>query len=54
MIGDKITRVNGEYVRNARELMAKILNDLESYGVYLLVLREDEEIGVLLLPPSEL
>jgi hypothetical protein len=54
MIGDKITRVNGEFVRNARELMAKILNDLESYGVYLLVLREDEEIGVLLLPPSEL
>ncbi len=53
MIDDQIKRVNGEYARNARELMGKILERLDSEGVYLLVNRDGSEIGVLLLPPVE-
>ncbi|UCD16466.1 MAG: hypothetical protein JSV44_08350 [Candidatus Zixiibacteriota bacterium] len=53
MIGDKIKRVNGEYARNARELMARILDKLDTEGVYLIAVRDDEEIGLLLLPASD-
>ena len=50
---DKIRRVNGELVKNARQLMSKILDDLNLGGVYLIVLRDGKETGLLLLPPAE-
>ncbi len=53
MVGDKIKRVNGEYARNARELMSKILEKIDSDGIYMIVIRENEEIGILLLPQEE-
>jgi len=53
MVGDKIRRVNGEYARNARELMGRILDKLDTEGVYLIAIRDDEEIGLLLLPLQE-
>jgi hypothetical protein len=52
--GDKIKRVNGEYPRNARDLMGKILDKIDSDGVYMIVVRENEEIGILLLPLEEI
>ncbi len=53
MVGDKIRRVNGEYARNARELMGRILDKLDTEGVYLIAIRDNEEIGLLLLPLQE-
>jgi hypothetical protein len=53
MTEDQIRRVNGKVVRNARSLMGKILDKLDTEGVYMLVLRENQEIGLLLLPPVE-
>ncbi|RKX19116.1 MAG: hypothetical protein DRP51_07970 [Candidatus Zixiibacteriota bacterium] len=49
-IGDLIKRVNGEVVRSTRDLMGKIIAKLDSDGVYLIVLREKIEVGILLLP----
>ncbi len=51
--GDQIKRVNGEYARNARVLMGRILDKIDGDGVYLIVSRDGEETGILLLPPSE-
>lgn len=53
LIGDKIKRVNGEYARNARELMSKILEKIDSDGIYMIAIRDNEEIGILLLPQEE-
>jgi hypothetical protein len=53
MPGDRIKRCNGEVVRNARELMGKILDKLDTEGVYLIITREGEELGLLLLPLSD-
>jgi len=53
MVDDKIKRVNGAVVRDARSLMGKILDKIDAEGVYMLVLRESQEIGILLLPPEE-
>jgi hypothetical protein len=53
MTGDKIRRVNGEYARNARDLMGKILSKIDTDGVYLIVLRDNEELGLLLLPQEQ-
>ncbi len=53
MVGDWIKRVNGEVARNARSLMGKILDKIDTEGVYLLVMREGQEVGILLLPPEE-
>lgn len=52
-IGDLIKRVNGEIVRTARDLMGKIIDKLKSDGVYLIVLRDEEEVGILILPPVD-
>lgn len=52
-IGDLIKRVNGEVVRSARDLMGKIIDKLDSDGVYMIVLRQEQEVGVLLLPGTE-
>ena len=52
-IDDRIKRVNGEVVRDARSLMGKILDKIDTEGVYMLVLRQNQEIGILLLPPEE-
>ncbi len=52
-IDDRIKRVNGEVVRDARSLMGKILDKLGTEGVYMLILRQNQEIGILLLPPEE-
>ena len=49
-IGDLIKRVNGEVVRSTRDLMGKIIEKLDSDGVYIIVLREEVEVGILLLP----
>ncbi|MCP4633731.1 MAG: hypothetical protein GY855_12455, partial [candidate division Zixibacteria bacterium] len=49
-IGDLIKRVNGEVVRSTRALMGKIIGKLDSDGVYIIVLREEQEVGILLLP----
>ncbi|MFH2036547.1 MAG: PDZ domain-containing protein [Candidatus Zixiibacteriota bacterium] len=54
MVGDKIKRVNGEFPRNARDLMEKIIDKIDTDGVYLTVIREDLEIGLLMLPPEEI
>ena len=54
MVGDKIKRVNGEYARNARELMGKILDKIDTDGVYIIALRDNEEIGLLMLPQEEI
>ena len=54
MVGDQIKRVNGEYPRNARELMAKILNKIDTDGVYMLVARGSGEIGVLMVPVQDM
>lgn len=51
-IGDLIKRVNGEVVRSTRDLMGKIINKLDSDGVYMIVLREGQEVGILLLPSA--
>lgn len=53
MSGDQIRKVNGETVRTARDLMSKIIDKIDEEGVYMIVLRDQEEIGLLLLPPSE-
>jgi hypothetical protein len=47
-IGDRIQRVNGEAVRTLREMMNKSLDALDSYGVYLIVLRGVETKGLFL------
>jgi hypothetical protein len=52
-VDDWIKRVNGEVVRNARSLMSKILDKIDTEGVYLLVMRQNQEVGILLLPPEE-
>jgi hypothetical protein len=52
-IGDRIKRVNGEIARSPRDLMGKILDKLDTQGVYVLLLRGNEELGVLLLPPDK-
>jgi len=52
-IGDQIKRVNGEYSRNARDLMGRILDKIDNDGVYLIIVRDDEETGLLLMPPVE-
>jgi len=52
-IGDLIKRVNGEVVRSARDLMSKIIDKLDSDGVYMIVLREEQEVGILLLPATD-
>lgn len=52
-IGDQIKRVNGEIVRNARELMGKILDKIDTEGIYITILRGDEEVGILLQPSLE-
>jgi hypothetical protein len=52
-VGDLIKRVNGEVVRTARDLMGKIIDKLDSDGVYMIVLRDEAEVGILLLPPVE-
>jgi C-terminal processing protease CtpA/Prc len=51
--GDQIKRVNGEYARHARDLMGKILDKLDTDGVYMIVVRDEEETGILLVPPVE-
>ncbi|UCD94994.1 MAG: hypothetical protein JSU69_02780 [Candidatus Zixiibacteriota bacterium] len=53
MPGDQIKRCNGEVVRNARDLMGKILDKLDTEGVYLIIARQGEELGLLLLPPAD-
>jgi len=53
MPGDVIKRVNGEIVRTARDLMGTILDKIDEEGVYMIVLRDGDETGVLLLPPSD-
>lgn len=53
MIGDQIKRVNGEYPRTARELMGKILKSVDSDGVYMLLLRDGDEIGLMVMPVEE-
>ncbi len=50
MEGDQIKRVNGEYARNARELMGMILDHIYSDGVYMIVVRDQQEMGILMLP----
>jgi hypothetical protein len=50
MAGDRIKRVNGEVVRNARELMAKILDGLDKEGIYMIIIRDGEEFGLLMFP----
>ncbi len=52
-IDDLIKKVDGEVVRDARSLMGKILDKIDTEGVYMLVLRQNQEIGILLLPPEE-
>jgi len=52
-IGDLIKRVNGEVVRSTRDLMGKIINKLDSDGVYMIVIREGQEVGILLLPGAD-
>ena len=52
MPGDQIKRVNGEIVRNARDLMSKILDKLNTEGVYLIVNRDGHENGLLLVPTN--
>ena len=47
-MGDRIQRVNGEAVRTLREMMNKSLDALDSYGVYLIVLRGVETKGLFL------
>jgi hypothetical protein len=47
-MGDRIQRVNGEAVRTLREMMNKSLDALDSYGVYLIVLRGAETKGLFL------
>lgn len=54
IIGDQIKRVNGEYPRNARELMGKILNKIDTDGVYMLVARGNKEIGLLMVPLQDI
>lgn len=46
--GDRILRVDGELSRNARDFFDKILNRLDSDGVYLLVQRQNESRGFIL------
>jgi hypothetical protein len=53
MPGDMIKRCNGEVVRNARDLMGKILDKLDTEGVYLIIARQGEEMGLLLLPQAD-
>lgn len=53
MTGDRIKRVNGQVVRNARELMGRILDKLDTDGIYMIIVREGEEMGLLFLPPEE-
>lgn len=50
--GDRIQRVNGESVRNERELMEKILDKLDADGAYLLILRDNQTKGILLQPQA--
>nr|MBN2278618.1 hypothetical protein [candidate division Zixibacteria bacterium] len=50
MIGDQIKRVNNEVVHNAHDLMEKILDKIDREGVYLIVIRNGEEVGLLMLP----
>lgn len=52
-IGDLIKRVNGKVVRSARDLMGKIVDKLDTDGVYMIVLREEQEVGILLLPATD-
>jgi len=53
--GDRIQRVDGESVRNERELMTKILERLDAEGSFLTVLRDNKTKTILLrpMPPSE-
>ena len=53
MVGDLVKRVNGQTARNARQLMTAILDKIDTDGVYMIIVREDEEIGLLLLPVEE-
>ena len=53
MPADLIKRVNGEVVRTTRELMGMILDKIDEEGVYMIVIRDGEEQGLLLLPPSD-
>jgi len=52
MVGDRIKRVNGEAVYNARDLMAKILDKIDTEGVYMIIIREGEEVGLLFFPDA--
>ena len=54
MVGDQIKRVNGEYPHNARELMAKILDKIDTDGVYLQLIRDGEDIDLLMVPVQEI
>lgn len=53
MPGDQIKRVNGEIVRNARDLMSKILDKLHTEGIYMIVIRDGRENGLLFLPADD-
>ncbi|RKX30157.1 MAG: hypothetical protein DRP46_06055 [Candidatus Zixiibacteriota bacterium] len=53
MPGDLIKRVNGEIVRNARDLMGKILDKLDTEGIYMIIVREGRENGLLFIPYEE-
>lgn len=52
-VGDQIKRVNGEVVRTARDLMGKIIDNIDSEGIYMTIIRDDGEIGILLMGPSD-
>ena len=52
-IGDLIKRVNGKVIRSTRDLMGKIVDKLDTDGVYMIVLREEQEVGILLLPVAD-
>ncbi len=53
MPGDRIKRVNGEVVKTAHDLMGLILDKIDADGVYMIVLREGQETGLLLIPQED-
>ena len=53
MPGDLIKRINGEIIRNARDLMSKMLDQIDANGVYMIIVREGQESGLLFLPIEE-
>jgi len=50
--GDLIKKVNGEVIDTPRNLMGKIIDKIDTDGVYMIIMRNDQELGILLLPKS--